>query len=78
MPKKTRSYARRPPPPLDHLEQIPIKRVFSELLSVSPPTGYKLIAEKKLRTYLRGGRRYSTRDDVRACVAALRTEQSAA
>jgi hypothetical protein len=68
--------SQRKAPPLETLEQIPIARVFTEMLDVSKPTGYQLIRDGKLHTHVVGTRRYSTHAHVRECVQLLQAEKA--
>lgn len=54
--------------------QIPIRDAITKALQLSIPTGYELIARGKLHTHLVGRRRYTTPQDLAACVELLRTE----
>lgn len=74
MPRKTKPD--RSVPPLDTLVQIPIARVFEEMLDVSTPTGYQLIRDGVLTTHMVGTRRYSTHEHVRECVRLLQERKA--
>lgn len=53
------------------MRPIPIREAFRSCLGISPPTGYRLIADGVLRTLKIGRRRYTTQKFIDAAVEKL-------